>query len=341
MAGPSHLGRVHRTALAASIPLSVHLEFTHACNLACGFCCNPPHDDRNPLDFDHWVLVLDDLRELGTLMITITGGEPLCHPHFDMITSAVRDRRFALRILSNGTLIDDVRARGIAALHPLAVEISIHGNDDATHDRVTGVVGSFRAAWLGIDRLQQQGVRVVVKTPITRLNIRQTAEIADHAQKKGLPVRFDPTITPRDDGCAAPTRFAAEPDDIRDLMGRKTVDSPEALLRRAGGVNCGLGRSTLTVDPAGEVYPCSQWRTSSLGNVRADRLTDIWRASGERRRVRAIARAANDHLIAIGGAAAEYPYCPAVAARTTGNPLEPDAVFLSLAEIAHSLRRNP
>ena len=108
--------------------------------------------------------------------------------------------------------------------------------------------------------------------------------------------------------------------------------------REEGGTNCGLGRLTLAVDPEGDVFPCLQWRRRPLGNVRRQRLRDLWPASEERRHVAEIAQRANDALVQRGGAAARFPFCPALALEETGDALEPGARFLANAEIAERVR---
>jgi len=64
--------------------------------------------------------VLDGLRELGTLYVTLTGGEPLTHPEFLEIARGARQRAFALRIFTNGALVTEATADAIAALRPMA-----------------------------------------------------------------------------------------------------------------------------------------------------------------------------------------------------------------------------
>src|SRR5438045_3011425 len=119
--------RIKQRALATAQPLNVHLELTYRCNWRCVFCYNPRHQDLDALRFEEWIAVLDDLRALGTLNLTLTGGEPLAHPNFFPIAEAARERAFALRIFSNATLIDDAAADRTAAPRPRAVAGSIPG----------------------------------------------------------------------------------------------------------------------------------------------------------------------------------------------------------------------
>lgn len=327
--------RIKQRALANAQPLTVHLELTYRCNWRCVFCYNPRHFDRNALRFAEWLAVLDDLRALGTLNLTLTGGEPLANPDFFPIAEAARERGFALRIFSNATLIDDAAADRIAALPPLAVEVSIHGATAEVHDRTTARAGSFAATWAGVHRLVARGVPVVLKTPITRWNEHQIDELVALAVAKDLDLQLDPHITPRDDGDTSPLTYAPSAAGVRRALAHAPV---EAMERVAGGVNCGLGRITMAIDPEGNVFPCMQWRHRAMGNVRQTPLPELWRTSDLRREAAELAVAVNDHLLRQGGALAEFPYCPALAIQETGDAFVPDAGFRQRAAIAAELR---
>ena len=329
-------------ALRQAAPFAVHLEITYACNWRCVFCYNPRHHDRVRLSYAEWLPVLDDLRTLGTLVVTLTGGEALAHPEFFDIAEAVRARAFALRVLTNGALVDDARAERIAGLRPLSVELSLHGACPATHDKATGCPGSFEALWRGVEHLRAAGATIKLKTPLTNLNEAELDEMVALAASRELPYSVDPTLTPRDDGDRSPLAYAASPAGVERLMERLAAHGqlPEAE-RQEGGTNCGLGRLTLAIDPEGEVYPCIQWRRSSLGNVRERRLADLWRTSLAREEAAEVARAANAALLEAGGAAARFPFCPAVALATSGDALHLDAGFQQRAAAAERVRSLP
>ena len=148
MTGPSAAGawvRLKGRALALAQPLAATLELTYRCNWRCVFCFNPRHHDVRGLTGAEWIAVLDDLRALGTLSIALTGGEVLTHPDFLQIARAARERRFSLRILTNGALVGEEMADAIAGLDPTGVELSLHGATAESHDRTTGRPGSFGA----------------------------------------------------------------------------------------------------------------------------------------------------------------------------------------------------
>ena len=331
--------RLKQIAFERAQPLSASLELTYRCNWRCVFCYNPRHHDQRGLPTSRWLSLLDELRGLGTFYVALTGGEPLAHPEFLTIARGVRERAFALRILTNGALVTEPLAGEIARLLPMAVELSLHGASAETHERATATPGSFAAMLRGLDRLLQHGVTVVLKTPVTRLNEDELDGMRRIADGRGVPLRLDAMLTPRDDGDTGPLAYRATPAGLqrmyRALAEQGSLPREE---RVKGGANCGLGRTTLAIDPEGNVFPCMQWRRAPLGNVRETPLGVVWSGSEERERAAAVARAANDRLAEAGGALAAFPYCPALAQQLTGDPLQPDAGHVEQAEAAAQVR---
>lgn len=331
--------RLKRLALNRAQPLAAYLELSYRCNWRCVFCYNPRHHDRTGLALDEWIRVLDDLRELGALSLTLTGGEPLAYARFPELLRAASARRFALRLFTNGALVSDALADVIAEARPLAVELSLHGGCAQTHDRATGVPGSFVAMLAGLRRLRERGVPLRLKSLLTSLNHDELDAMIALAEELGVPHQLDATVTPRDDGDRGPLLYQAPAEAVarmyRRLAERNGLPSVE---RETGGVNCGLGRITLAVDPEGEVYPCLQWRHSSLGNVRTTRLTELWRTSSVREQAAAVSTAANERMLAQGGALSRFPFCPALAAQHTSDPLRPDSEHAVHSAIVESLR---
>ena len=298
--------------MAAGVPLTGYLELTSRCNLRCGFCCNRKDHDAAPLDLEDWCRVARELRDLGTLFVTLTGGEPLVHPAFFEIAGTVRRLGMAVRVLTNGTLVDASIARRLAALSPLSVEMSLHGSCAASHDRATGVAGSFDRLMAAIRHLGTLDVPLALKTPVTRSSLNEVEQIIDLAANLSVSLRLDTQLTLRDDGDPGPLDHALDPSEsarVVELLARRGVPVPSAR-RVAGGTNCGLGRSTVSVAADGEVYPCVLWRQSAYGNVRRSSLPDLWR-SPLRGRLAALSDRVNQRALELGDPWSRRVLCPA------------------------------
>jgi MoaA/NifB/PqqE/SkfB family radical SAM enzyme len=283
-----------------------------------------------------WVRVLEGLRSLGTLSVSLTGGDPLAHPDFLAIARAARERGLVVKVLTNGSLVTREMAHELAEMRVQDVELSIHGAKAGTHDEVTARPGSFEQLWRTVEILLDAGIRVVLKTPLTKLNTTEWEAMAALADEKGIPYVVDPLLMPRDDGDLEPLSFAAPVEAVESLFARLADRGLLHPLRRRvpGERNCGVGWSGVAVDPEGNVYPCLQWRKGSLGNVRLTPVAELWRAAPEREAAVSVSRRANDMLATMDGPVSGRWFCPARAHLVTGDPLGLDDGFLREATAA-------
>src|SRR6476646_9411469 len=65
-------------------PVLAHVIPMRRCNLSCTYC-NEYDDFSKPVPIDVMLGRIDKLADLGTTIITISGGEPLLHPDLDAI----------------------------------------------------------------------------------------------------------------------------------------------------------------------------------------------------------------------------------------------------------------
>ena len=112
--------RLAAAALAPDRPLIAHLVVTRRCNLACGYCTE--YDAFSPpVPLDEIKARIDHLAELGTVFVTLTGGETLLHPDIVAIVRHVRARGMTPALNTNGylltrALIDALNDAGLYAL---------------------------------------------------------------------------------------------------------------------------------------------------------------------------------------------------------------------------------
>ena len=129
-------------AIEQKIPIAVHLDLTYRCNLDC-IHCYIVKQDRPELSTKEVKNILKQLAEAKTLYLTLSGGEILIREDFFEIISYARKLGFSLRLLTNGVLIDEKTADGIASLYPELVAISLYSANPETHDKITNRYGSF------------------------------------------------------------------------------------------------------------------------------------------------------------------------------------------------------
>src|SRR6202162_6422168 len=81
-----------RALASTDHPLLAHIIPVRRCNLACTYC-NEFDDFSKPVPAEEMLRRVDQLGDLGTSVITISGGEPLLHPQLGDIIHHMRKRR--------------------------------------------------------------------------------------------------------------------------------------------------------------------------------------------------------------------------------------------------------
>jgi len=105
-------------------PILAHVIPMRRCNLACTYC-NEFDDFSKPVPIETMYARLDRLADLGTTIITISGGEPLLHPDLDLIIAHVRKRGMIAGMITNGYLLtaDRIKRLNRAGLDHLQISI--------------------------------------------------------------------------------------------------------------------------------------------------------------------------------------------------------------------------
>src|SRR5207253_4310727 len=124
---------VLRALVSGEHPLLAHLIPIRRCNLACKYC-NEFDDFSKPVPTELMFRRVDKLGELGTSVITISGGEPLLHPELDAIISRIRHHGMVAGLITNGYLLtaERIQRLGRAGLEWLQMSIDNVTTDDVS-----------------------------------------------------------------------------------------------------------------------------------------------------------------------------------------------------------------
>ncbi|HEX2111749.1 MAG TPA: radical SAM protein [Gaiellaceae bacterium] len=90
-----------RAAASSSHPVLVTLVVTRRCNLACGYCNEYDHVSQ-PVATEALLARVNRLADMGTSIVTISGGEPLLHPELELVVSEIRRRGMVATVITNG-----------------------------------------------------------------------------------------------------------------------------------------------------------------------------------------------------------------------------------------------
>ena len=296
------VSRVQSLAYERMIPLNVSFELTLKCNIRCLHCYNFDRDSDGPascagdasltpeLSLDEIRRVLGELREAGTLFLSLTGGEVLSSPHLFPVLDRARELNLAVQLLSNGTLLRPGTAARLGSYRNLlGVSISLYGATPEVHDAVTQIRGSWRRTLDGAARLRALGVAVRLKLIVMRPNVHEVGAMRALADARGLPYLLDLTVTARHDGTRGSLAMRITEDELgalyrgplRDLLPRGDRSVDEAAFP------CNCARGNCAISARGEVFPCVSvpW---AAGNVRERPFGEIWRRSPVFERIRGL-----------------------------------------------------
>jgi MoaA/NifB/PqqE/SkfB family radical SAM enzyme len=127
------LWQVLKAVASTDHPLLAHLIPIRRCNLSCTYC-NEYDDFSKPVPTEQMLRRVDRLGELGTSVVTISGGEPLLHPDLDDIIHQMVKRRIVSGLITNGYLLtgDRIQRLNRAGLEWLQISIDNVNPDDVS-----------------------------------------------------------------------------------------------------------------------------------------------------------------------------------------------------------------
>ncbi len=284
--------RLYIQAALNSIPLDVGIELTHHCNFRCQHCYIPDFQAPDMLTTQRVLTLLEELVELGTMCVTLTGGELFLRRDWLEIARRARDLGFALRLFSNGSLIDERIAEAIVPLHAV-VEISLYAMDREVFERITCRPGSFDKTLTGIRLLRDRDVEVVLKTPMMTHNLGQMEAVRAFAVDVGAGFLPSPTIMAKKDGDRSTLNLRISPEELGTYFGgpHSGCTLPGQATDDPGwdGPRCAAASRYCSITSSGDVMACNILPGSG-GNLREQSFREIWEGSEWLNTVRGIRR---------------------------------------------------
>ena len=275
-------------------PICLTWELTYACNLQCVHCLSSSgqRDDRE-LSTAEAKRVLDELRDLQVFYINIGGGEPMVRRDFFELVEYSVASGIGVKFSTNGAFIDAEKARRLASMDYLDIQISLDGVDAVTNDAVRGA-GSYDMARRAMDNLAATNFGPFkISAVVTRQNVPQLDEFKALADSYGAQLRVT-RLRPSGRGVDSWDHMHPTNAQQREIYNWLMANGENVLtgdsffhLNALGpalpGLNmCGAGRVVCLIDPIGDVYACpfvihDEFRA---GNVRDEGgFANVWKQS--------------------------------------------------------------
>jgi len=274
-----------------------NLQVTYRCNFQCQICdfWKDEYDKSRELSLDDVRLIGRKLNQLGTLIISLAGGEPLIREDLDEIIAVLNAENHFPILITNGWYVDESRARSILKAGLQEISVSVDYADPARHDAQRGRNGAWERAVRALDLLNRHRPdkrnRVHMITVLMDDNLEDIEPLIKLARELGVTYMVNlyswnrGTKTPRLPGRSV-TQHLLElkrryPEFISLTSYLEKMDQAIA----TGGIgDCQTGRLLLNIDHQGRVARCTETLDEPVGNILTDdvlairrRLTDVQR----------------------------------------------------------------
>ncbi len=301
---------------------SFQWHITDDCDQRCKHCYIFAENMRKKLvsmSYDDMMTVLDKCEEFCNKFnripyFYITGGDPILHKHFWELLAVLKDRNYPFTIMGNPFHLTDRVCEQLKNYGCQKYQMSIDGCE-STHDWFRKK-GSYKTTLEKVSMLNKAGIRSVIMTTVSGINIQEVPQIIDAVVKAGVNVyafsRYCPTSTNK--------ALKSDPSYIEPMEYRKLLEicdrkfkeyekqGCETYFNRKdhlwtlyeyeigefiipantekdmiyGGCNC--GNCHITITPAGDVYACRRVQNSKVGNLYETSLVELWLSELEKYR---------------------------------------------------------
>ena len=278
-------------------PFILELEITRRCNLNCPHCYAGAGDEDFPgeLTLEEIEALLADGQQVGIRELSLTGGEVFMRPDFFQVVDAGLERDYAVRFVTNATLLDDARLVALCDRPIKLITVSLDGARADVHDRLRGPETHARTV-AAIDRLVAAGFCVSVITAFSRINLGEFDGLLEFCQARGIDWQVQLTSAkgrcPRSLTLSPAQYYALGQKVAQALVSEPGINlipmddlatfshfPPLSLLSETWQRQCTGGLLNVFVRANGDVTPCSAlcFEECIVGNVRREPLSVILR----------------------------------------------------------------
>ena len=269
-------------------------ETTLRCNLRCSHCGSAAGDARiNELTTKECFSVIEQLKDLGCLDVSLMGGEPLVREDWQALAGCVKDLGMNLCMVSNGILIPDF-IEEIDGLSPKVVGISLDGMETA-HDSIRGR-GTFARTMKAVEMLLDRKIQTTLITTISQINFKDLPEMAEMIKGRGCNWQIQVAmpfgnfkkdlLISEEDYYAAAMFIAKQRIDNRfedlPVIGAHCFGYYSRVLPGGKWTGCTAGIRSLGITSDGGIVGCLSMGNERYieGNIRERSLREIWEDPG-------------------------------------------------------------
>lgn len=287
MSGASGAGGARKLRLLKSYvsgrPVLCSWQVTRRCDALCEFCEHRLEGGEADPALGDCLRVVAALDAAGTLVVSLTGGDPLLRDDLPEIVAALARRHYPL-VTTHGWRLPRARARALWQAGLEGASVMLHDADPQRHDQLAGLQGAQARALQALEALAAERTRasqqVNVKTRLTGGDLEPLEALLRLAARHAATVTVEPGFPLPGPG-ATPADLGAR---LLELKRRHPhLRSSAAFLDqfgralREGVPGCLAGRAFLNVDHRGRASQCIEFTRPEdvAGDLRREDLDAV------------------------------------------------------------------
>jgi MoaA/NifB/PqqE/SkfB family radical SAM enzyme len=263
-----------------------NLQVTYRCNFRCQICdfWKTPSDPSDELTVNQVRRIGEKLNRLGTMVISLGGGEPLIRDDLYQVIGALNETNHFPILITNGWYVNETVAKDILRAGLQEISVSVDYADSAKHDAQRGCVGSWSRAINALELLNRyrpdRRNRVHMISVLMDDNLDDIEPLIQLSRDLGVTYFINLYSSGRG---TKPSRTpdAKVTEKLRELKLKypefvsltSYVEQFDQAIAEGGIGNCQAGYLAFNIGSRGEVSRCIDTIDEPVGNILADEIT--------------------------------------------------------------------
>lgn len=272
-------------------PVLSEIAVTYRCNLSCEFCYvgDRKYDELNTADTKK--ILFKIYNEAQVPSVSFTGGEPLLRSDICALVEYASKIGLWTNLITNGTLLNEEIVNELGKAGLSSAQVSLEGPNADIHDKITGVKGSFDATVKGIKLLIDAEIPVHTNTTVSKANLTYLQDMLLFVKSLGL-TRFSMNLLiPCGSASTKKSLWVSYSEIGKYILSLKHLADKEQIkflwyspvpmcnfnpiAYGFGNKSCAAITGLLSIDPMGNILPCSSWR-EPVGSLLKKSFKSIW-----------------------------------------------------------------
>jgi MoaA/NifB/PqqE/SkfB family radical SAM enzyme len=262
-------------------PIWCTWQVTRRCPSPCLFCEHRADGLADDAELGDCLRVAAALGRVGSMIVSLSGGEPFLRADLAELVAALAERHFPL-LTTHGGMVTPAKARAVWQAGLEGASVTLFDADAARHDARAGVAGAHARAVATLRTLAAERLRpsqqVNVKVPLEGDGLDALEGVLRLAAQQGATVSVEPVfpVARAERGAAAARLRQLKTQHPHLRSSTFFLDRFDEALD-TGVPGCQAGRAFLNVDHRGRATKCMEFRRPEdrAGDLSADDVSGV------------------------------------------------------------------